>query len=226
MTPVIEAQELTHSFGKEEQRVIAVNGFSLHIDAGELVILMGPSGSGKTTLLALLGCLLRPTSGRLRLLGKEVSTLSSGSLAQLRAETIGFVFQSFNLLSALRAWENVALVGDFLLQRPVGVRARAMELLEQVGLGHRVDHLPADLSAGEKQRVAFARALLNNPPIILADEPTANLDADNRAVIADLLRRAADQQSVSVLVATHDERLQDWADRILRIEDGQLRDGT
>jgi len=226
MTPVIEAQELTHSFGKEEQRVIAVNGVSLQVDAGEFVILMGPSGSGKTTLLALLGCLLRPTSGRLRLLGKEVSTLSSGSLAQLRAETIGFVFQSFNLLSALRAWENVALVGDFLLQRPVGVRARAMELLEQVGLGHRVDHLPADLSAGEKQRVAFARALLNNPPIILADEPTANLDADNRAVIADLLRRAADQQSVSVLVATHDERLQDWADRILRIEDGQLRDGT
>jgi putative ABC transport system ATP-binding protein len=222
MTPVIEAQELTHGFGRGENRVIAVNGVSLQVNAGEFLMLKGPSGSGKTTLLALLGCLLRPTSGRLRLLGQEVRALSSGSLSRLRAETIGFVFQSFNLLSALRAWENVALVGDFLPHPPAGVRARAMALLEQLGLGHRADHLPADLSAGEKQRVAFARALLNNPPIILADEPTANLDAVNRAIIADLLRRAVDQQNVGVLVATHDERLQDWADRILRIEDGQL----
>jgi putative ABC transport system ATP-binding protein len=226
MTTVIETQELTQCFGREEKSVVAVNNVSLEVDAGEFVLLRGPSGSGKTTLLALLGCLLRPTSGRLRILGRDVTTLSSGSLARLRAETIGFVFQSFNLLSSLKAWENVALVGDFRPERPAGTRARAVDLLRGVGLGQRLDYLPANLSAGEKQRVAFARALLNQPPIILADEPTANLDADNRTVIADLLRRAVDQQNVSVVVATHDDRLQPWADRTIRIEDGRLKMGT
>jgi putative ABC transport system ATP-binding protein len=223
MRPVIETEELVRSFGKGEKRVVAVNGVSLEIAPREFVLLMGPSGSGKTTLLALLGCLLKPTSGRLRIQGEDVATLSPRSLARLRAETIGFVFQSFNLLSSLRAWENVALVDDFLANRPGDPRSRSIEILENLGLGPRVDYLPANLSAGEKQRVAFARAVLNNPPIILADEPTANLDADNRTVIADLLRKAVEKQNVTVIVATHDERLQEWADRILRIEDGQLR---
>jgi putative ABC transport system ATP-binding protein len=222
MTPVLEAHDLSRSFGKQTAQVLAVNHVSLSIGGGELLMLMGPSGSGKTTLLAMLGCILKPSSGRIRVLGKEVSTLSSRALASLRAETIGFVFQGFNLLSALTAWENVALVGDFLLMRPGNIRSRAVEILKNVGLGHRIHHLPADLSAGEKQRVAFARALLNSPRIILADEPTANLDADNRDMVVDLLRQAVEEQNVSVIIATHDERIQRVADRIVRIEDGQL----
>jgi putative ABC transport system ATP-binding protein len=224
MTPVIEAHDLSRSFGKGTTEVLAVNQVSLSIGAGELLMLMGPSGSGKTTLLAMLGCILKPSSGCIRVLGKEVNALSSRALARLRGETIGFVFQGFNLLSALTAWENVALVGDFLLMRPGNLRSRAVEILKNIGLGHRIHHLPADLSAGEKQRVAFARALLNNPRIILADEPTANLDADNRDMVIGLLRRAVEEQNVSVIIATHDERIQRVADRIVRIEDGQLTD--
>jgi len=173
----------------------------------------------------MLGCLLKPSSGRIHILGKDVTQLSSRSLARLRGETIGFVFQSFNLISALKAWENVALVGDFLLQPARDARPRSIAMLERLGLKHRLDHLPADLSAGEKQRVALARALHNHPKIILADEPTANLDADNRAVIADLLRKTVEEQNVCVIVATHDERLQYVADRTLRIEDGRLLPG-
>jgi putative ABC transport system ATP-binding protein len=225
MTHAIEAQDLIRSFDKREKRVMAVDGVSLQVAARELVMLMGPSGSGKTTLLAMLGCLLRPSSGRINILGQDVTRLSSRALARLRGETIGFVFQSFNLVAALNAWENVALAGDFLARPHEDARPRSVEMLERLGLGHRLDHLPADLSAGEKQRVAFARALFNRPKIILADEPTANLDADNRAVIAELLRQTVEEQDVSVIVATHDERLEHLADRTVRIEDGRLVPG-
>jgi putative ABC transport system ATP-binding protein len=224
MTPVIEAHDLSRSFGKSGTEVVAVNHISLSTSAGELLMLMGPSGSGKTTLLAMLGCILKPSSGHIRVLGKEVGTLSSRALARLRGETIGFVFQGFNLLSALTAWENVALVGDLLVRPPRSMRSRSIEILTDIGLGHRVNHLPANLSAGEKQRVAFARALVKNPRIILADEPTANLDSDNRDIVVGLLRKAVDEQDVSVIIATHDERIQRVADRIVRIEDGQLAD--
>ncbi len=224
MTHFIEALDLSRSFGKSTTEVLAVNHVSLSIGAGEFLMLMGPSGSGKTTLLAMLGCILKPSSGHIRVLGKEVGVLSSRALARLRGESIGFVFQGFNLLSALTAWENVALVGDFLLRRPRNVRSRSIEILKRIGLGHRIHHLPADLSAGEKQRVAFARALVNSPKIILADEPTANLDADNRDMVVGLLRQAVEEQNVSVIIATHDERIQRVADRIVRIEDGRLTD--
>lgn len=222
MTQVVCAQELVRSFGKGEKQIVVIKEISLHIDAKEIVVLMGPSGSGKTTLLAMLGCLLRPSSGSIHILGQDITTLPSRSLAKLRAETIGFVFQSFNLLSALSAWENVALAGDFVSPHPGKLRSRSIKILESIGLGHRVHHLPVDLSAGEKQRVAFARALVNNPRIIFADEPTANLDAENRTVLMDLLRRAVEERDVSVMVATHDERLQHWAERVLQIEDGRL----
>ncbi len=225
MTPVIEADDVSRSFGKSGTEVVAVNHVSLRIGAGELLMLMGPSGSGKTTLLAMLGCILRPSSGRIRVQGKEIGTLSSKELARLRAETIGFVFQGFNLLSALTAWENVALVGDFLLPHPRGMHTRSVEILKNMGLGHRVYHLPENLSAGEKQRVAFARALVNSPRVILADEPTANLDSENRDRVVSLLRQAVKEQDVSVVIATHDERILQAADRIVRIEDGQLLDG-
>ena len=221
MNPVIDAHNLVRVFGKGEKRVSAVDGVSLRVDEGEFVMLMGPSGSGKTTLLAMLGCLLRPSSGSVRLLGKDVGSLPSGSLAGLRRESIGFVFQSFNLMSALSAWENVALAGTF-SGRPEPLRPRAVELLERMGLGHRVEHRPAELSAGEKQRVAFARALFHRPGILFADEPTANLDTDNRKAVLELLGQAADERNVSVVLATHDERIGSFAGRVLRIEDGRL----
>jgi putative ABC transport system ATP-binding protein len=222
MTPVIETQNLSRSFGKSGAEVVAVNRVSLSVGEGELLMLMGPSGSGKTTLLAMLGCILRPSSGEIRVLGKDVGSLSSKALARLRGEAIGFVFQGFNLLSALTAWENVALAGDFLVRRPRSMRLRTVEILTKIGLGHRLHHLPEYLSAGEKQRVAFARALVNSPRIILADEPTANLDSENRDRVVDLLRQAAEEQNVGVVIATHDERIRRVADRVVRIEDGRL----
>jgi putative ABC transport system ATP-binding protein len=223
MTHLVEAHNLVRRFGKKGAEIIAVDDISLTVSARELVVLMGPSGSGKTTLLAMLGCLLQPSSGSIRILGQEMTTLSAGSLAKLRGESIGFVFQGFNLLSGLSAWENVALATDFASRRSRHARTRAIEMLEGIGLGNRIDHLPADLSAGEKQRVAFARALINNPQIVLADEPTANLDAANRDILAGLLRQAVDRRNIGVIIATHDERIRHLADRSLRIEDGRLR---
>ena len=222
MTPCIEANNLYRSFGTGDTEVAAVRQASFSVGAGELLMLMGPSGSGKTTLLAMLGCILKPTSGSLRVLGREVAALSSYELSRLRGESIGFVFQGFNLLSALTAWENVALAGDFLPRRPRNMRSRSIDILRRMGLGHRLHHLPANLSAGEQQRVAFARALVNGPGIILADEPTANLDSENRDRVVALLRQAAKERNVSVVIATHDERIQGAADRTLRIEDGRL----
>ncbi len=223
MTTIIETHDIVRRFGKREANVLAVDGVSLTVSKKELVVLMGPSGSGKTTLLAMLGCLLKPTSGSIKVLGRDIKTLSSGSLARLRAESIGFVFQGFNLLSSLSAWENVALAADFVSRNSYNTRSRAIEMLEAIGLGNRIHHLPANLSAGEKQRVAFTRALVNNPKIILADEPTANLDAGNRDILAGLLKQIVDRQHVSVILATHDDRIQHFADRILRIEDGRLK---
>jgi putative ABC transport system ATP-binding protein len=224
MTPVIEADDVSRSFGKSGTEVVAVDHVTLRVGPGELLLLMGPSGSGKTTLLAMLGCILRPSSGHVRVQGKEVGALSSGELARLRAETIGFVFQGFNLLSALTAWENVALAGDFLSRHPGSLHSRSVEILKNMGLGHRIHHLPENLSAGEKQRVAFARALVNNPGIILADEPTANLDSENRDRTVSLLRQAVKEKDVSVIIATHDERILQASDRVIRIEDGQMKD--
>ena len=224
MIPVIEAQNISRSFGTGGNKVEAVNHVSLNIIPGELLMLMGPSGSGKTTLLAMLGCILKPTSGRIVIMGKEVNALSSQAQARLRAEAIGFVFQGFNLLSSLTAEENVALASDFLVRHSRNKHLHAIEILTSIGLGHRIHHLPDHLSAGEKQRVAFARALINNPRIILADEPTANLDSDNRDIVMNLLRQAVEERNVSVIIATHDERISRIADCIIRIEDGELVD--
>ncbi len=222
MTAIIETHDLSHRFGSGSTQVLAVNKVTFRLNEGEFLLLMGPSGSGKTTLLALLGCILKPTSGRISVFGHDVSILHSKELARLRANSIGFVFQGFNLMSALTAWENVALVGDFLSPRPHNIRSRSMEILESIGLGQRLYHLPEDLSAGEKQRVAFARALIGNPKIILADEPTANLDAENRDMILELLKKEVEKHGVSIIIATHDERIQHFAHRIIRIEDGHL----
>jgi putative ABC transport system ATP-binding protein len=222
MRYIIEAQDVVRRFGSKETAVFAVNGVSLAVQEKELVVLMGPSGSGKTTLLAILGCLLKPTSGTVRVLERDISTLSARAMARLRGESVGFVFQGFNLLSGLKVWENVALSADFISGHSYNVRSRAMEMLDAVGMGHRIQYFPADLSAGEKQRVAFARAMMNRPKIILADEPTANLDAENRDTVTGLLRKIVDKQNVSAILATHDERIRPLSDRCLQIEDGRL----
>ncbi len=222
MTPVIEAQDVSRRFGPGGNEVVAVDSVSLRVGAGEMVMLMGPSGSGKTTLLAMLGCILRPSSGSIRIMGKEAGGLSPVELARLRAQAIGFVFQGFNLLAALTAMENVVLAGEFVSPRPRDIRKRAEAVLVQMGLGRRLHHLPEHLSAGEKQRVAFARALINGPGIVLADEPTANLDAENRDLVVSLLLTAARERNVAVVIATHDDRIEHIADRVIRMGDGKI----
>jgi putative ABC transport system ATP-binding protein len=183
---------------------------------------MGPSGSGKTTLLSIFGCILRPSEGRLQLLGEEVSALPEKDLPRVRRDAIGFVFQGFNLFPALTAAENVALALDVRGVRGKKARHRAEELLVEVGLKDRMHAFPADLSGGQKQRVAIARALAGDPPILLADEPTAALDSTSGRVVIELLQRLAHEHSRAVVMVTHDPRVLSYGDRILHLEDGRL----
>ena len=185
---------------------------------------MGPSGSGKTTLLSMMGALLRPTSGAIHLDGTALSELSEGRLPAIRLRQFGFIFQDFNLLSALTIRENVALVAELAGTKRKAAREKATTILTDLGLGARLDFLPDKLSGGEKQRVAIARALINDPALILADEPTANLDCKIGHEIMRLLRRIAKEQGRSVVIVSHDQRIRDIADRILWLEDGQFKD--
>ncbi len=222
MSQAISVRDLTKMYAQGEAATRALAGVTLDIDTGELVILMGPSGSGKTTLLSAVGCLLRPTSGSVRLLGQEVTRLEESELQKIRLDRVGFVFQSFNLFSTLTAAQNVALAFDL---KGVGRRAatgRAADLLEQVGLASKSDAYPADLSGGQKQRVAIARALALDPPIILADEPTAALDSQSGLTVIHLLRDLARQKGRAVVIVSHDDRILRFADRIVRIADGQI----
>jgi putative ABC transport system ATP-binding protein len=184
--------------------------------------MMGPSGSGKTTLLSIMGCILRPTSGSVRVRGREVTDLRDRELPRLRCFHIGFVFQGFNLFPALTAGENVELALDLKGIRGRAARHSAGELLERVGLGGKYDALPANLSAGEKQRVAIARALAGDPEIILADEPTASLDSHNGRTVIELLRELAHKRDRAVVIVTHDSRARVFADRTVQIEDGRI----
>ena len=219
----LRARGLTKVYGEGELAVSAVRDVSFEVVEGEIVLVMGPSGSGKTTLLLLLGAMLRPTGGTLHLGGTAVTALPERKLPALRASHLGFVFQDFNLLDALSATENVALACNLVGVRGRRATARAHELLERVGLGHRLDFRPGQLSGGERQRVAIARALANDPPLVLADEPTANLDAAHGREVADLLRRLADEDRRTCLIVTHDDRLTPIADRVLWLEDGTIR---
>jgi putative ABC transport system ATP-binding protein len=199
--------------------VAAVRRVDLALSPGTITLLMGPSGSGKTTLLSMLGCILRPTAGELYVMGQRV-IWDERYLPMVRRRYIGFIFQHYNLLSSLTAAENVA-VSLRLRERRADI-GRARALLERVGLGHRWNFLPRDLSGGEKQRVAIARALAGNPPILLADEPTGNLDsASGRSVVA-LLKRAAVEEGRSIFIVSHDARIAEQADRVLMFEDGRL----
>jgi putative ABC transport system ATP-binding protein len=222
----ISVRHLTKTFGDGDLAVHAVNDVDLDITPGEVVLVMGPSGSGKTTLLLMLGAMLRPTSGSVLIDGIDLTTAPERHLPSLRASHLGFVFQDFNLLSALTARENVELACN--LAGTVGRDAhhRATDLLDRVGLSERLDFRPDQLSGGEKQRVAIARGLANNPSVLLADEPTANLDSGHGREIARLLRRLAEEDGRSIVIVSHDDRLRQVADRVLWLEDGTFRELT
>ena len=202
--PMYELSGLTKTYGEGEQQVRALSDVDLRIDSGEFVVIAGPSGSGKTTMLQLLGGLDRPSSGSLRFEGRELSALGDGELTDLRLGTLGFVFQQFNLIPTLTAQQNVEVaLAPHGLKSPERHR-RAAELLESVGLAPRAEHLPSQLSGGEQQRVAIARALANEPRVILADEPTGNLDSKTGEEITGLLRRLSGEAGRTVILITHD----------------------
>lgn len=219
---VVRTQGLSKVYKEGAGEFRALSDVDLEIYAGQLTLLMGPSGSGKTTLLSILGCILAPTSGRLELLGEDVTSFPEKMLPRIRRDTIGFVFQGFNLFPTLCALENVELVMDVRGVDRKSARLRAEELLREVGLQDRMRTFPADLSGGQKQRVAIARALAGDPPILLADEPTAALDSTSGRAVIELLQRLAHQHDRAVVMVTHDPRVLPYGDRILHLEDGRL----
>jgi putative ABC transport system ATP-binding protein len=220
----MEVRDVTKTYAQGEAAMTALAGVTLDVRRGELALLMGPSGSGKTTLLSVMGCILRPTSGSVRILGEEVTTLSEQALPAIRRDRVGFIFQGFNLFPTLTALQNVELALDITsrTERRNARRARAIDLLTRVGLEHKLHAYPADLSGGQKQRVAIARALSGNPPIVLGDEPTAALDSNAGRRVMELLRSLAHDLDRAVVIVTHDSRMVGFADRIIRIEDGVI----
>ena len=226
-TGVLSVRGLTKTYRAGPTEVRAVRDVDLDVSAGEVLLIMGPSGSGKTTLLLMLGALLRPSAGTITVRtprgATDITDSSERSLPSLRARTFGFVFQDYALLGALTAQENVAVALDLAGAASDG-RRRAIELLERVGLADRARFRPTRLSGGEQQRVAVARALANDPPVLLADEPTANLDAAHGRDVARLLRQLADEDGRAVVIVSHDARLREVADRVLWLEDGAFRE--
>jgi putative ABC transport system ATP-binding protein len=219
----LSVEHITKRYGSGVTEVAAVRDVSLAVAPGEVVLIMGPSGSGKTTLLLMLGALLKPTEGTIRLNDLVLSALPEQRLPEIRLRQFGFVFQDFNLLSALTVLENVAIVAELAGLGRTAARTKALALLTELGLGERVRFLPEKLSGGEKQRVAIARALVNDPALILADEPTANLDSKIGREIMRLLQRIAREQRRSVVIVSHDQRIKEIADRVLWLEDGQFK---
>ncbi|MDH4189127.1 MAG: ATP-binding cassette domain-containing protein [Betaproteobacteria bacterium] len=223
-TPLLQVNKLSKTFGSGHTEVRAVDDVSLDVRRGELILMMGPSGSGKTTLVSMLGTLLRPSGGRIVLDGTVVTRLGEAALPTLRARKIGFVFQAFNLMEALTVEENVLFPAQLAPGGIAQAKPRADELLARLGLDGRRRALPPTLSGGEKQRVAIARALINAPPLILADEPTGNLDSQSGQEVVMILHDAAREAGCAVVIVTHDPRVEEVADRILWLEDGRLRD--
>jgi len=222
MDAIIQANGLTKTYAQGEAAMRALDQVTLDVRQGELMLLVGPSGSGKTTLLSILGCILRPTSGTLHVMGHEVTRMAERDLPAIRRERIGFIFQAFNLFPTLTAAQNVALALDLKGISGRAAHTRAAALLEQVGLGSKLDAYPADLSGGQKQRVAIARALAGDPPVILADEPTAALDSHSGRAVMDLLKTLAHDRGRAVAIVTHDNRMLGYADRTVRMEDGRI----
>ncbi len=222
MDRAIEVRDVSKTYTEGSASVAALRGVTLEVGSGEIVMLVGPSGSGKTTLLSIMGCILQASSGRVCIAGQEVAHLPERDLPRVRREQIGFVFQGFNLFPTLTAGENVQLMLDVKRVRGSRARNRAYDLLASVGLAEKFDVVPCNLSGGQKQRVAIARALAGDPAIILADEPTAALDSHAGRSIMETLRSLAHERGRAVVVVTHDPRVLEFADRIIRIEDGMI----
>ena len=222
--PVISLKAVTKVYKLGDNQVDALRGVSLDIDAGEFVSIVGPSGSGKSTMMHILGCLDRPTDGHYLLNGQDVSALSRDALAEIRNRQIGFVFQGFNLLPRTTALENVEV--PLLYSRPIlpaaERRARAMAALEMVGLGNRADHHPNQLSGGQQQRVAIARALVNQPSLILADEPTGNLDTKTSIDVMRTLQELREKQGITIVLITHEADIAAYGTRIIAVRDGLI----
>jgi putative ABC transport system ATP-binding protein len=221
--PLLQVDDLTRVFGSGRTEVRAVDGVSFATEAGEITLVMGPSGSGKTTLLTMIGGLLRPSSGCVVIEGVEITALPSRELPRVRRESVGFVFQTFNLLESLTALENVEVALNVAGVKGPQARMRATDLLVAAGLETRLGFQARDLSGGEKQRVSIARALANRPALLLADEPTANLDSLHGGEVMDILRDLVKEDERAAVVVSHDARLQRIADRVLWLEDGRLR---
>jgi len=219
--PILRLLDVGKVYATGSVEVEALRGVSMEVERGEYVAIMGPSGSGKSTLMHILGCLDVPTTGSYDLAGEDVSTMSEAALAAVRNRQIGFVFQQFNLLASLSAWRNVELPLCYSGMGRPERKERAMSALERVGLGDRVDHRPGELSGGQQQRVAVARALVTDPALILADEPTGNLDSHSSADVLELFTELHDQGRTIVLI-THERDVAQSAQRIVRILDGQL----
>ena len=219
---VIDMRDVYKIYGTGHSRVTAVEDISLHVTSGAVTLIMGPSGAGKSTLLQIMGALLRPTEGSVCVDGVEIESLSFARLAAVRRKYFGFVYQSHSLLAALTAAENIELALNLNGVKGAAARTQTQLLLETVGLGSRAGHLPAELSGGEQQRVAVARAVAHKPPIILADEPTASLDSKHGYAVVEELRALATEHQSAVVIVTHDARITNLADRILWLEDGKL----
>ncbi len=219
---ILNLEGVTKVYGSGERAVTALYDVSLQTHAGEIVLVMGPSGSGKTTLLTIAGALLRPTRGTVHVCNTDITRMGENDLASIRREKVAFIYQSFNLLEALTALENVSLVTTQTLNGATP-RERAKEVLSTLGLGQRLNSLPKQMSDGEKQRVAIARALAKDPALMLADEPTANLDAKRGHEVMELLRQKALETNKAVVIVSHDDRIRDIADRVVRLEDGRLQ---
>jgi len=221
---ILQVDDVTKRFGSGAVAVTAVDQVNLSVRRGEIVLIMGPSGSGKTTLLSVLGGILKPTSGRVQISGTDITEMTESQLTKIRQKEVGFVFQSFNLIESLSTIENVEVALNFAGLTGRRARTRATDLLSDLGLGDRLHFKPRDLSGGERQRVSIARAISNNPALILADEPTANLDSKRGQEVVLLLRDLAKQQDRCVVIVSHDRRIVDVADRIRWLEDGRLAD--
>lgn len=222
---MIQTVDLVKEFPMGSQRIFALNGVDLEIESGEFVCVMGPSGSGKSTLLNLIGGLDRPTKGQIVVEGRDLATLDENALAAYRRRGVGFVFQTFNLVPTMTALHNVAFPMIFARVPASQRKIRARELLAEMGLGDRLDHRPTELSGGEQQRVAMARALANDPEIILADEPTGNLDSRTGHEVMEVLARVNREELRTILVVSHDPDVAAFAGRVLRLLDGRIVNG-